>query len=648
MRQIPDSVVKEIAGGYASREINRVLATLGTWSPSMSKLTLPQKNAGPMLAFFAWAMDMAPTFVPIVETLVRRFKEEVPKISMTLCDLVYLNMAEGLLNLHYGRYENAIANFELAEFGADQTEDTELQIVAKYYLGRVFLKTASYRRSLPYIRDSKKLDHQPKRSAVTKSIEGLLHLLLGETEEAELLLNEAEAALRGSESDDAEVRGNICMFRARIKRRLGQYVEAEKKYNEGIGFYEQRDKHHRNIARACVHLAVIKRGQAVDFADEKPGNDGARKMNNEKMKACWLEAHRYLTRAERIYNLNLERNTQEIAKAKIARALLFLDMGIYSDKKFLGEAERIAGKAFHLGQQKNDNLVISKVRTVQCRLALLEQHRGHDLRALNLANEAVAYAEETDYPRLKARAYIWQGQAHLRVLHDPLAAKKSLHAASTLLCDEDRDSLRYEFNELKEDIESYQNPAEPIVELRLSDLIKPISNDIEGIFAKTKKSHGKKESQATTDQEPEAKCYLRQIMDEVEEHVIRYLHGYTGNVNQVYEIWRVGRPKVRAAIATYALTESSLREITGRLDDTALQNSLDANEKNGVNQKTLARLKSEILKRLTKLKDQEVLGEANFIGLVSKAIGYRRAIALKPIIVECAKRPKLGANGEPV
>jgi len=254
MRQIPDSVVKEIAEGYASREINRVLTTLGTWSPSMSKLTLPQKNAGAMLAFFAWAMDMAPTFVPIVEPLVQRFKEEVPKVSMTLRDLVYLNMAEGLLNLHYERYEEALANFKLAEFDAAQTEDTELQLVAKYYLGRVFLKTAAYRRALPYIQDSKKLDHQPKRVAVTKSIEGLLHLLLGETEEAEILLNEAEAALKGNENDNAEVHGNICMFRARIKRREGQYTEAEVKYNEGIIFYEKRDKHHRNIARACVRL----------------------------------------------------------------------------------------------------------------------------------------------------------------------------------------------------------------------------------------------------------------------------------------------------------------------------------------------------------------------------------------------------------
>lgn len=88
------------------------------------------------------------------------------------------------------------------------------------------------------------------------------------------------------------------------------------------------------------------------------------------MKACWIEAHKYLTRAERIYNLNPERNTQGSAKAQIARALLFLDMGIYSDKKFFGDAERMVGKALHLGYRKNDNLVMSKARTVRSRRPL--------------------------------------------------------------------------------------------------------------------------------------------------------------------------------------------------------------------------------------------------------------------------------------
>jgi hypothetical protein len=133
-------------------------------------------------------------------------------------------------------------------------------------------------------------------------------------------------------------------------------------------------------------------------------------------------------------------------------------------------------------------------------------------------------------------------------------------------------------------------------------------------------------------------------MDQVEEDVIRYLYGFMGSVNQVQENWHINRLKVSGAISTYVLTKSSLRELAGRLNDDVLKDTLDRKEKSLANKKKpaqlkkqLAQLRAEILKELAKLEDQEVLGEANFIGLLSKAIGYRRAVALKPVIIESLK-----------
>lgn len=655
--EIPDTVVKKIARGFAIRKINRLLTSLRNWIDVMPKLQLPQKNAAAMLAFYAWAMDMAPDFVPVVEKLVQRFKKEIPKGSMTLRDMIYLNMADGLINLHYEVYEEAINKFTLAEFGATHAEDSELQIVAWYYLGRSYLKTANYKTALSYMQQSKALDQlsgQPKRAAVTKSIEGLVHLLLGGNDVAEILFDEAEAVLKGNENDNAEVHGNLCMFRARIKRRQGNYDAAENKYKEGITFYEKRDRDHRNIARACVHLAVIKRILALGLEKEKVHGDEEFKLKQAKMRSYWGEALGYLSRAEKIYAPYPDRNNQGLAKVHITRALLYLDMGLYRNGKYFGDSEREARTAFNLGEQKRDNLVISKARTIQCRLALLDSHeerkegKERDLRAINFANEAVSSAEETEYPRLQARAYIWQGQARLKILRDPSGAKKCLIAASHLLSSEDRDSLRDELEDLKEEIEGFEEPTTPIVTLTLSDLIKPISKDIGEFIAETKSAREKGDPQTARNSKPETKCYFRQIMDEAEEDAIRHLHGFMGSVHQVHVNWHVNAQTVRAAISTYTLTKSSLQDFERYLTDAVLKDTLDRKEKSLANKKSLAKLRLEILKGLAKLENQEVLGEAKFIGMISKEIGYLRAVALKPIIRKCVERQRerAVANGE--
>lgn len=610
--EIQDSVVQEIEEAFVSRRIRYAGNILNEWLDVMPTLRLPQKNAAAMVDYFAWAMYLDPGFVPVVETLICRFKENIPRGSMPLLDLVHLNIAEGIVKLRLEQYSEAISHFEQAIYYADGSQHHNLMIVARYYLARGYLKSASYDKALTCVQSSREFAQQAgpiERVAMIESLEGLIRLLRGNTEKAERLFERAEAGLKGREEDHLIEYGNLCLFRFRIARRRGDYIEAEKKLRQGITYYERHDPHHRNIARACTHLAVVYRLKAKQLESEKRSPEIVKKIGQNQN-----EALEFLKKAEEIYNMDPRRSQQGLSKVHITRASVLRDMWSLRD------ARQEVDEAFRLGQQKNDNLVMARARIVQCKIAL--QDGQYNLRTLELVEEAVRYSKATEYPRLQARALICQGMARLRVLDDVLGAEKCRSDADSLLSGyNDRDYMRDELNELKEEIAGFYSPDTPVVTRSMSDLVKfmPSKAVIPGARAKNG--------------DPEAKCDFEQIIDEIEEEILRHLLGLVGGrVARVAATWHVGAAKVLRAARTFMITEESLQKLVVMLSGNTLQ---IPDEK-----------KNQILRGLAELKGEKVLGQASFISRLKQSIGHEETNLFKAAILENVETSKFESGSD--
>ena len=348
-------------------------------------------------------------------------------------------------------------------------------------------------------------------------------MLLSENADAERLFDEVEDILSGCAEDHLIDLGNLCLFRFRIARRRGQYDEAEKRLKQGLAFYQQCTPPHRNIARVYTHLALIYRLKARALEGEKktPKIDEEILQYREQALAC-------LQNAEEIYQGDPVRNHQGLGKVWSTRA------GVFFDSWDLKNAEEEVGRAFRLAQEKNDNLVMARARIIQCRIALRENKLT--LRTLELAENAVRYAAATEYPRLQARAWVMQGMALLRCCDEVFGAEKCRDEAAHLLGQDDQDYLRDELDELTEEVEAMRSPDNIVIKRTLSDLINFRLSVKEDSGAKPKNG------------DPEARCDFQQIIEEIEEEILRCLLGLVhGRVQKVCNIWRVGAAKVRRA-----------------------------------------------------------------------------------------------------
>lgn len=613
--RISDDAILEIREAVASGETEHAMDILEKWRNEKHLLRFPHGNAAALAAYFAWAVDLDSDYLSSAEDLIAHL-DEIPKGSMTLLQLTYLDIAKGLIKLRYERYEEALEHFNLAKFGAKRSNDTELLTVSYYCLARCHLKHANYEKSLFFLKRGQSLDiksNRRKRAATVDVLEGLVYLLINQTEKAESLFDRAEEQLRGSEDDNVIVSGNLCMFRARIARRRRNYDESEKLYEKSIVFYEKRDVCHRNIARAYIHLAIICRLKALDIEKEliyrrsrsnssallPPGletHEEWKAVRGEMMSRIDLlrgEAFRHLKKAEAIYGTDPERHHQGRSKILNVRAQLYFDMSNHK------EAEKSAWEALRLGRQTGDNLMMSKSFITLCMLAL-DMDDPHEKRAIQFADSAVKYAQSTEHPRLQARAIIWQGQARLSLLNDVQGAKDCLDEAEGLLIRDDQDYLKDDLNDLQEALDRYRSHESEVIRRTLSDLINYTPDDSDG-------------------DDSEGKCDLQQLVDEFEEEILRRLYGLEGGViAKVKNKWRTSPKKVRQAISTHKITDHSLQVLRSKLDE----------------KKVERKLCEEILKKLASLENHEVIGQANLVRLVKKTIGYNLTVSLKDDILD--------------
>ncbi len=509
-KAVPDSVLSAIAEASVLRDIERAMRNLNEWRNQIISLSPLQRNAVPLLAYFARGIDFESSYLSLVERVLPSFQRS-PESSLTLLDSAHLETAEGLVDLHRERYDEAIAHFTYAMNVADHIGDADLMTVSRYYSARCYWKKTNYNEALRYIRDAKAHDRalkHSKRWTAIELVESWLLFLMGEFEDAKNILEHAESELK--KMNNYIDLGNALSSHGRFARQEGKYDEALQYFSDAITQYQRRDPNFRNIARCHTNMAFVYRLKARELAETVAPAIQLQEIGQE-INELRLHAFNHLTEAERIYNVDPERHHRGNGRVHEIRALLHFDVSEFD------RAELEAEEAYCLGKEKDDHVVMANAKIIQCMVAL-ETDRWNDARpALKIADRAVALAKETENRRLQARAYIWRGRVLLEPpFNDPVAALEWWDAANDRLSPQEKDYLREDLKSLKKRIDLHPAPA-PIISCLTPGRIAGRS--------------------------------LEEIIGGVEKDVVRYVYEQTGRkINQAAKELRTAPRRVKKSI----------------------------------------------------------------------------------------------------
>jgi tetratricopeptide (TPR) repeat protein len=545
-------------------------------------MPLSERSAIPLLAYSAWAIDFGPYFDDVQRGF-EHFKQ-LPVGDLRLCDLALFQTADALLKFHLEDYEGAQTLLEQVKHDADRGNCTEMMTVSRYYLGRVLWKRVKYREALEYISDAKRRDleaNNQARAAAIELVEAWLLFETGEIEQSKSVLSNARARLENltkpiagaNRTDHLIELGNILSFQGRLHREAGEYDKALDLFAEAISVYAKHDPGHRNVARAHFNAGFVYRLLARSCSYRKPKKAELPQIC-EQLEQLRFKAFTELKIAQEIYELDPKRNARGLGKIHNVRALLFFDSGQYT------KAEEEARKAFGYGQSKNDKMVMADARIIQSTLVLDGSKGFYDAQlALELAKEAIDYAEDTGNRRLLARAIIRKGLALLEPPNvDRLAAHRCWEEAQDRLIREDRDYLRDSLAVLEQALRKYKQMDQTIMRVSAANI------------------RGRS---------------LTEIHEEVDEKVIQFVYQSCGdNIQKTARTLQMHPRKVTAAISVYKISDIVLSNLN------------------------LASFPAEAKRKIETLRNKEVTGRASFLALVKKVLGSHYSFPLKSEILK--------------
>src|SRR5579875_2237061 len=196
-------------------------------------------------------------------------------------------------------------------------------------------------------------------------------------------------------------------------------MQALERFDRAIALYARRDPRHRNLARALVNAAYVRRLLALQL----------RKRIDQRCLASGAASSPEATH-------DLRRQYQQVSQAAIrdlhrARAIydshshiggignVLLNLGyLHLDRGDIDRAAEDASEAHRLGLEKHDTILMARARTLQAGVenARVEEQLGEDLdlavhanRALQHSEEALALSRTTQNRRLLAGAWIARG-----------------------------------------------------------------------------------------------------------------------------------------------------------------------------------------------------------------------------------------------
>ena len=413
-----------------------------------------QKNAASLAAALAvWADIGFDRRVRVAEIL-RRFTPAV-RARLPIRDYMHLRLAEGMVAMADELPDAAIPQFDFVLGVAEELGDRESLSIANFWKGRCLRKKGEYDQAMVFTvrgRDlALELGH-PAMAAVMRVLESWLLFQKGRSQDAASILQEANAVLR--HTDDYVTLGNIHSSYGRMARRDGRYELAIEHFTRAIEEYKKSDPYHRNLARSLANIALVKRFVALQLRRKidaeaqrrreaatkgKPAAAAGGANYRARMEQLRQEAFAHLEEAAAIYPHHP--NYHGAGTVHLNCGYLHLDNGDFD------QAESECEKAFALGEEKKDLILMARARVLQCMIenGRVEEEIGegadpgkHARRALECAHDAIELAKHTQNRRLLAMAYVWQGLSHCCTFFDDYeSARQSYeHALALMKSDE--------------------------------------------------------------------------------------------------------------------------------------------------------------------------------------------------------------------
>ena len=270
--------VEELSHALTLRRVSDGMAMLDKAERAWVKLAPSEPNAAELLLLIAQWVDVGYRDHHLLECLLLKFPSESRR-RLPLEDYLRLRMVEGFRALSAEEMDTAIEILDFVLRAEPGTADDHLLTVAHFWKGRAHRKKGEYELAFKEIACARERAQKSHEDAVFTSViqihESWLLFQKGLRKDALRLLSHAEATLKNT--DHYLARGNIESARGRIVRRSGEYAKALEHFERAIAIYSAGNPNHRNLARALVNSAYVKRLLAlqlrkrIDSRALKPG-----------------------------------------------------------------------------------------------------------------------------------------------------------------------------------------------------------------------------------------------------------------------------------------------------------------------------------------------------------------------------------------
>ena len=464
--EVPARLLRDLREYLATRQVSNGIALLDAHVHLFATISHSQRNAARFLGYVAQWIDIGYASPDLLEQLLGRFPKE-RRSAFSLGDYLQLRMAEGLFALLRDHPDEALQHFDFVLSLQEEIEDKELVAIVHFWNARCHRKKGEYDEALRRAGVGRGLAQElgfPKMAAVMRVLESWLLFQKGQYRDAARILDQAESVLRTT--DDHITLGNIYSAHGRMIRRQGHYQESLKLFSRAIDHFQQRNPQHRNLARTLTNIAYVQRLVAVQIGRhidaERERRDGSKSQTSRGNKQSQLRQHEELRAAafanldlaEKIYRLH--EHHHGIGSVMENRGLLYFDVGD------LDNAGTHAARAYELGKEANDSILMARARLLQCEVEMgkiEEEIEGstqvweHVQAGREFAREAVEAAKHTQNQRLLARAYIWRGLTSCHpVIHDVEDARRCCELATSFLKSVDYDDLWEELQMLRQKV----------------------------------------------------------------------------------------------------------------------------------------------------------------------------------------------------
>jgi len=424
---IEPQFVRNLSRALDLRRVSEGVALLDKAEATWGKLTPSRSHATELLLLIAQWVDIGYRDHHLLDSLLARFPVECRR-RLPLEDYIRLRMVEAFRALYAEEVDQAIETLDFVLRTDAVSADEALMTLAHFWKGRAHRKKGEYELALKEIVLAREQTQKHRENSIFTAViqiqESWLLFQKGLRKEALRLLSHAEAALK--DTDHYLARGNIESARGRIVRRSGEYAKALDHFDRAIAIYSTGNPNHRNLARALVNAAYVKRLLAlqlrkrIDARASKPnqmrsaGNRTSEASSALNLRARYQqlcdEAISQLQRAREIYSLH--GHTVGLGAVIVNSGYLHLDGGD------IDRAAKEAIEAYGIGHEKNDQILMARARVLQTATenAKIEEQLGEDVDAALHANHAKQFSDEaldlarhTQNRRLLAAAYIARG-----------------------------------------------------------------------------------------------------------------------------------------------------------------------------------------------------------------------------------------------